>query len=62
MDGAPIVRFTMATVDKKCSAYLSLVEYREYEHIFRSEKRGNTAAAEKERELVWQKTAAPVNV
>ncbi len=45
INGAPILRFTMATADKKSSAYSSPVEleirmhtYGEYEHIFRREK------------------------
>lgn len=56
----------MATVDKKRSAYMTLLElgilmhtYRKHEHIFRKKK--NMVAASKERDLAWEKITARVN-
>ncbi|XP_039890811.1 uncharacterized protein LOC120735494 isoform X2 [Simochromis diagramma] len=56
----------METGQRKRSAYFTPLEidillsvYGEYEHIF--SKKGNTAAAAKERELAWERIAARVN-
>ncbi|CAI5638245.1 unnamed protein product [Oreochromis niloticus] len=56
----------METGQRKRSAYFTPLEidillgvYGEYEHIFR--KKGNTAAAAKERELAWERIAARMN-
>lgn len=58
----------MATVDKKRSAYMTLLElgilmhtYGKHEHIFRKKKQ-NMVAASKERDLVGEKITARVNV
>ncbi|XP_078797709.1 uncharacterized protein LOC144989335 isoform X2 [Oryzias latipes] len=66
INGAQISRVTMATEEKKRSAYFSPAEldvllqsYSEYEHIF--QKKSNTAASARQRQLAWENIAAQVN-
>lgn len=52
INGAPILRFTMATNNKRGLRIVIIIEhlsFGEYEHIFR--RKSNTAAEAKEREV-----------
>lgn len=55
INGGPILRFTMATGDKKRFAYFTPLEleilvhpYSEFEHVFRIESNSATVAKERE--------------